>query len=291
MRKRALITGSSGFVGRHFAHHLWNDWSLYPVDIASEHPRDCRKGFKKDMWADADLVIHAAATIPPIDQRTDNDLAVANDLSIDADMFQWAARNRPGKIVYFSSSAAYPVNLQQSEHYLSETDLDLGALVMPDAMYGMTKLVGELQVRELRKLGVDVLVVRPFTGYGTDQSLDYPFPAFIKRALERRSVFDIWGSGTQVRDFIHIDDIVNGVMAMVDAGFDGTVNLGTGVPTTLYDFAKMVIAEAPGYSPAIRLNKAKPDGAIFRCCHPSLLHTLYEPKVTLQEGIKRALKI
>lgn len=297
--KSALITGHLGFIGRHFYRALQEEggWVISTCDIASgpntpahHEPRDCREGFAQDAWQDMDLVIHCAATIPPIDQRERNDLIVAQDLAIDATMFQWALRTKPKKIVFFSSSAAYPIDLQRQPYQLVEDDIDLHLLHTPDAMYGMTKLVGELQAAEAKRLGIDVLVLRPFSGYGSDQSEDYPFRAFVERARRREPVFQVWGDGSQVRDFIHVDDIVNGTMTMLDAGFVGPVNVGTGIPTSLLELAKTVIAEIPGYSPALQLNNAKPTGAVYRCCDPTLLHSVYQPAVGLQEGVKRALE-
>ena len=240
-------------------------------------------------WGAVDLVVHCAATIPPIDQRMASDLVVAQDFSIDSEMFQWAERVRPGKIIYFSSSAAYGVELQMFPNELGEDDLDLDLPLPPDAMYGMTKLVGELQAREAQRLGIDVLVLRPFTGYGSDQDENYPFRAFIERAKRRAHIFDVWGSGRQVRDFIHIDDIVEAVMAMLEADFQGPVNLGTGIPTTLMEFANRVIAQVPGYDPEIRLLGEKPVGAVYRCAWPEKLFTIYKPSIDLDEGIRRAL--
>lgn len=290
---RALITGDRGFVGRHFRHRLEADgWYVRGVDIADpDHPLDCRDGFRDNAWGGVDLMIHCAATIPPIDQRVRSDLVVAQDFALDAEMFQWAERVRPRKIVYFSSSAAYPVALQDGvlDIRLTEGDLRLDKLGAPDAMYGMTKLVGELQASEARMLGIDVLVVRPFTGYGSDQDENYPFRAFIERAKRREPIFDVWGNGSQVRDFIHIDDIVEAVLLMAEQGFDGPVNLGTGIPTTLLDFAERVIGHIPGYHPEIRLIGSKPTGAVYRCCDPTKLHQVWKPQVGLDEGIWRAL--
>ena len=290
---RVLVTGHLGFIGRNFYAQLVKDGhDVFGVDTADpEFPMDCRVGFAQDSWPETDLVIHCAATIPPIDKRRRNDLLVADDFGMDSAMFQWALRNRPGKIVFFSSSAAYPIALQGSrydQHDLVESDIDLEGLQLPDAMYGLTKLIGEYQAQEARKQGLDVLVVRPFSGYGSTQSLDYPFPAMIERAKNREEPFDIWGDGRQVRDMIHVTDIVAAVLAMVEQGVQGPVNLGTGVATTILELAQ-AICSAAGYDPEFRFHRDKPTGAFYRCCDPSMLHTIYEPQVTLAEGISRAL--
>lgn len=289
--KTALITGNLGFVGRHFQAHLESQgWDVFGFDIRGGEHRigsgmDAIVFFTMDQTK-FDLVIHCAATIPPIDQRRHNDMPVAMDFGIDSLFFQWALRTQPRKIVYFSSSAAYPIHLQQGVHKLRESDIELDSLSGPDAMYGLTKLVGEVQAREAKRQGLDILVLRPFSGYGTYQSVDYPFPAFISRARQRTNPFPVWGSGDQVRDFIHIDDVVGAVMAMLEADFQGPVNLGTGRPTSLCDLARLMTAS---YMPKLQTRSEKPTGAFYRCADPTLMEKFYVPKVSLEEGIRRAM--
>ena len=296
---KVLITGHLGFVGSHFYQALLQeggcvistcDTATGPDDLPHHEPRDCREGFENDAWQDMDLVIHCAATIPSIAEREANALLVANDLSIDSAMFQWAMRNQPRQIVMFSSSAAYPESLQHCEHYLTERDLDLDDYGPPSQMYGLTKLVAELQAREAKKLGIDIRVFRPFSGYGSDQSLNYPFRAFVERARSRKAVFDIWGSGRQVRDFIHIDDIVEAVLTSIRQVDPGPLNLGTGIPTTMRELAELCVAAVPGYRPAFRVHDDKPEGSYFRCCDASMMRDFYIPKISLEDGIRRAME-
>lgn len=218
-------------------------------------------------------------------------MAVATDLAIDADLWQWALRTRPGRVVYFSSSAAYPTWLQNApgDHVLTEGDINLARIDHPDQTYGLAKLVGEIQAAHVRAEGVPVTVIRPFSGYGHDQDLTYPFPAFIDRAIRREDPFRIWGDGEQVRDFIHISDIVDAVMVMVGEGIDGPVNLCSGVPTSFNDLAELVCASAR-YVPELAHVLAAPVGVRYRVGEPSLLRSFYEPKVSLEEGVAMALR-
>jgi nucleoside-diphosphate-sugar epimerase len=204
---------------------------------------------------------------------------------LDAELFQWALKARPGKIVYFSSAAAYPIEMDRP---VVESDIDLDNLRQPDRIYGLTKLVGEIQAREAVKAGLDVLVVRPQSGYGADQSLSYPFPTFIERAKNREDPFVVWGSGKQSRDFVHVDDIVGAVMAFLAADFQGPVNIGTGHSTSLYDLALAVCLEA-SYFPEIRTRRDKPECAPYHCADTTLMRTYYEAKISLQDGIREAL--
>lgn len=325
----ALVTGSAGFVGSHFVRRLKADgWGVVEVDIAAEPvpwvgpvmvgpdpvvaKMDCRDFFRaeatRDWFVRMDLVIHCAAVVGGRATIEGQPMKVATDLAIDADLWQWALRTRPGRVVYFSSSAAYPTELQTwtvatsvndmtpvyvappDARPLTETDIDLDDIAHPDQTYGLAKLVGEIQAAHVRAEGVPVTVVRPFSGYGPDQDLDYPFPSFIDRATRRADPFDIWGDGGQVRDFIHIDDIVNAVMVCVEQGVDGPVNLCTGRPTSFNELAD-IVCSAAGYEPERQHHPDAPTGVRYRVGDPTLLHDVWRPRIPLEEGVARALDL
>lgn len=289
MQVKALVTGSKGFIGRHFTHYLRaQDWLVLECDIRDPEPLDCRRFFHQSR-IHFDLVVHAAAVIPDLEQRGLNAMPVAGNLEIDAAFFQWAMKTMPTKAVYFSSAAAYPIDLNRPERGMKEDDIDLDDLRQPDGMYGMVKLVGEVQAREARHHGLDVLVVRPQTGYGEDQSLSYPFPKFIAQAKQRADPFVVWGSGKQIRDLIHVDDIVAATMALLDAGENGPVNLGIGLPIDMAYLAKKVSHGVPNYVPSFAFQYDKPEGSPARYADIEKMLEFYSPKISVWDGIKRAL--
>jgi nucleoside-diphosphate-sugar epimerase len=290
---KVLITGSEGFVGRYFVEAL-KGHDITRVDIKGlglvrgSYWGDCR-GFFKESETKYDLVIHLAAIVGGRATIEGQPLSVAVDLSIDAEFFQWCLRTRPGRVVYFSSSAAYPIEAQYRDSgvKLTESMINLDNIRSPDLTYGWAKLTGEYQARFLEEAGIRTHVFRPFSGYGTDQALDYPFPSFIKRGLEKQDPFQIWGDGCQVRDFIHMSDVVAAVMAAIDNDVAGPVNLGLGRPTSFNDLAQMVAAKAH-YKPEIQHLPAAPTGVMYRVCDPRKMLSFYTPKVSLEEGIARA---
>jgi GDP-L-fucose synthase len=226
-----------------------------------------------------------------------NPLAVADDLAIDAAYWGWAKQVRPKKTACFSSSAAYPVKLQRPEGYqfLKEDmicfDSDIG---MPDMSYGWAKLTCEYLARlAYEKHGLNSICFRPFSGYGEDQDDAYPFPSICKRVLAERGaeILNVWGTGTQMRDFIHIEDCVDGVMTMIDRIDDGgAVNLSTGVLTSFIHFAKLA-AGITGYHPDVRGLSDKPAGVHARSGDTAKQRQLgFQHKIDFQAGIERALK-
>lgn len=288
---KALVTGHRGFVGRHFVPKLTAlGYTVTGIDLIEGN--DCRDFFKTDT-SRFDLVIHLAAIVGGRQTIEHDPLAVASDLAIDSDLFQWAVRTKPGKLVYFSSSAAYPVRLQDGTRKwkLKETDIDLSDVWTPDFTYGWVKLTGELIADYARaQYGLDTLIVRPFSGYAPDQDPSYPFPAFLHRARSHQDPFVVWGDGTQVRDFIHIDDVVDGTLAALRMGIAGPINLGTGVATSFNQLARLMTKEA-GYRPALLHRIDQPQGVAYRCADTSKMKTFFTPKITLEQAVHDALNL
>lgn len=297
---KALVTGAAGFIGRNFSVYLQSlGWGVEEVDIRSN--ADCLLWFRRNTFHNRgryDLVVHAAAMGPnrkSIDQAPS--YSVYNTL-LDAAMFDWAIETAQPQVVYFSSSAVYPAILQgdtssATRRRLAENDIEPTlSYSRPFDRYGEVKLHGEMLALAARECGIGVTVVRPFSGYGTDQTEDFPFGAFLRRAQRHEDPFKIWGNADQARDFIHIDDVVRGTMALVEAGVTKPVNLCTGVDTTMYDLASRMIASVAlkgDYAPDIEVDKSAPMGVLHRVGDPTLLQTWYTPQVTLNEGIARAM--
>lgn len=285
--KTALVTGGAGFIGRHLCGALLlAGYAVRSVD----GKQDARDVFRRENGT-YDLVAHCAAVGADRASIDRSPLALAANLELDAGLFGWAARQKPGRVVYLSSSAAYPVSLQDGSvpRRLRESDINPGCPEQPDGIYGWAKLTGERLAALTRDAGVPVTVVRPFSGYGESQnSARFPFPALAQRARRHEDPFTIWGTGRQVRDWIHVDDIVAAVMTMVSEGIDGPVNLGTGHGTSMLELATMMCAAA-GYSPRFEPQPAAPSGVACRVADITRMSEFYRPKITLAEGVKRAI--
>lgn len=283
---KILITGHKGFVGRYFM-KKYADHHITGVDLKDGN--DCRDFFKQHPNTYFDLVIHLAAIVGGRMTIEGNPLAVADDLSIDAEFIQWCLKSKPGKVVYFSSSAAYPTSLQEQPYKLKETDIDLLDIRSPDLTYGWAKLTGEYCLQFLESEKIKTHVFRPFSGYGADQDLTYPFPSFINRAKLKLDPFEIWGDGTQVRDFIHITDIVDAVDTAINEDIQGPINLGWGRPTSFNEL-KDIVCKIAGYTPETKHIINAPKGVDYRCSDNSKMLSFYTPKITLEEGIDMSLK-
>lgn len=286
---RILLTGHRGFVGRHL-HAAMDErgWDVTGIDLVDGV--DALDFFRGET-ARFDLAVHCAAIVGGRASIDGSPLGVATNLALDSWYMRWLARARVPRAVYFSSSAAYPVHLQHKDWpfmRLHESHIDLDEPELPDATYGWAKLSGERLAGYATAAGCRILIPRPFSGYGEDQADCYPFPAFAARARRLEDPFTIWGEGSSCRDWVHIDDVVGATLALLDADVTGPVNIGTGRATSFDELAGLMTATA-GYAPTLRYEGAAPKGVHTRVCDPSRMLGFYDPKVSLEEGVRRAV--
>jgi nucleoside-diphosphate-sugar epimerase len=344
-RRRILVTGGCGFVGRHLIARLaqesesdiWviddlstgkhpSQWELPAVDglkhssngIAEfrlvgfdSHIMFVQSDFMSVTLAELgripklglerlpqyDEIYHLASVVGGRNIIENDPLAVGIDLAIDSSFFLWAAKvGKPNRILYASSSAAYPINKQKSGSAVSldETMIDFGDILgKPDYSYGWSKLTGEYLSRiAVEKYNLKIAVVRPFSGYGEDQDPVYPFPAIALRVAAHRDPVVVWGSGLQSRDFVHIDDAAEACVRACRRISDGSaVNIGQGEPITFLDLARRMV-HIEGYGALVRGREDRPVGVAARFCNPKHMRQMLEwsPSISLDEGIRRGLE-
>lgn len=260
---RALVTGHEGFVGRRLVPKLVR--AGYEV-----HGTENLQGFlispvTSERW---DVIVHLAANIINVHDRGKIGMRAFDDLQLDLKMFKWVESNPPAKAFVAMSSCA---------------------LDFPEDPYCMVKIALESFAQCLHKRGVPVVILRPFSGYGAGQSLEYPFPAILGRARRREDPLVVWG-GSQVRDWIHIEDLTDAIIHGLDHFPRGVpLQIGTGIGTDFFTLAKM-IADAVGYSPQVSGDATKQASSPRRVADTSLAQKFgWRASISLQQGIELAL--
>src|SRR5258708_19417820 len=209
---RALVTGYEGFVGRHLAPKLVQ--AGYEV-----HGTEDLEGFLQSPSATAkwDVVVHLAANIINVHDRGKIGMKAFDDLELDAKMFRWVESNPPVNAMVVMSNCA---------------------LDFPEDPYCMVKLTLEAFAQCLHKQGIPVVILRPFSGYGGGQSFEYPFRAIVGRARRREDPLVV-GGGSQVRDWVHIEDLTGAIVHGIEHFPRGVpVRIGPGIRTGILSLAK-----------------------------------------------------
>ena len=149
-------------------------------------------------------------------------------------------------------------------------------------MYGMSKLAAECMLKFAK---VKSHIMRPFTIYGPGQSMDYPLPAIIQRA--KQGECSVWGSGTQVRDWVHISDALRVFEYLIDREDPIVLNIGTGIPLTFKEVAEIIYKEIHGSKIPVQTQIQEPEGAGYRYADTTLLDSLnLLPRIPFHEGVR-----
>lgn len=242
-----------------------------------------------------DRVFHLAAMVGGREMIERDPIVTALDLSIDAEFFHWASKGMANKVLYPSSSAAYPMHLQMGNKNvaLKEGDINFEFLGQPDMVYGWAKLTGEYLARTTAsKYNISIACVRPFSAYGEDQDFSYPIPAITRRFVKKENPLHVWGTGRQERDFVYIDDTLDAMELAIEKISDGSaVNIGTGIPTSFISIIN-ILSKVSGHCPDILALKDKPVGVQSRFCDPGLSqHRLgWSSKFSLELGLQKVYR-
>jgi UDP-glucose 4-epimerase len=194
------------------------------------------------------------------------------------------------RVVFTSSGAIYGSQKAQPLHE--------EMVPAPDSPYAVSKLSAEYYVKTIGKLwGIETVTLRIFNAYGPGQHLpaDHPpvIPYFLKQAVAGGSLV-IHNGGTQTRDFVYLDDVVDALIRASKAkNVDGmTINVGSGKEVSILDLASSVIDLTGSKTESIYNNKAKGGVSRMRADLSRANNLLgYRPKYYLEEGLKRTLEL
>ncbi len=310
--RRVLITGGASFIGSHLTDALVergakvrivDDLSSGKLENIQHHlaqgavefiQADLREpGVARMAMRDIEIVFHLAADHGGRGYVDLHQAGPATNLFLDGLVFWEARRAEVEKVVFASSGCVYPNYLQSDpdkEIYLTEDQ------VKPpydaDNMYGWAKLMAELTLKAYyREYGMKAASCRYFTVYGPRGVENHAVIAMIAKAFIGQNPFEVWGDGTQVRNWTYIDDIVRGTILAGERIDDGTaVNLGTMERVRVIDAVKMVL-EYTGHKAEIVFRPDMPTGPLNRVADNSLAKKLlgWEPQVSFREGLRRTI--
>ena len=229
---------------------------------------------------------------------------IYENLMIQANIIQAAHLNDVHKLLFLGSSCIYPKHAEQP---MREEALLTGTLDPTNEPYAIAKIAGiKLCESYNRQHGRDYRSVMPTNLYGPHDNYhpqnSHVIPALLRRFHEAVQRGDeelvIWGTGTPMREFLHVDDMAAAsihVMELDDATYQANtqpmlshINVGTGIDCTIGQLAK-TIAEVTGFTGKLTFDTSKPDGAPRKLMDVSRLRSLgWKASISLEDGLKDA---
>jgi nucleoside-diphosphate-sugar epimerase len=311
--KRVLVTGGASFISSHLIDLLVEKGvrSIRVVDDLSSgrqaniqahidsgvvefHRADLlAPGVPQSMVAGIDVVFHLAAIHGGRGFVDLHQAACSQNLAMDGMLIKAAHEAGVGKFVFASSGCVYPNHLQgdvTKELYLTEEMV--GPPYDADNMYGWAKLMTEMTLRAYaRDFGLKAASCRFFTVYGERGVENHAVIAMIARAFVRQNPFEVWGDGTQIRNWTYVGDIVSGMVRAAETIEDGAaVNLGTEERTRVIDAVHEVLRYT-GHQAEIKLLPHMPTGPLNRVASNLLARQLlsWEPQMKFMDGLHRTI--
>lgn len=311
--RKVLVTGGASFIGSHLVDALVargaqvrvvDNLSSGLLENIQEHVESGRVEFMQENLLNPDVarraakgmqvVFHLAADHGGRGYIDTHPVECSTNMILDGLVFRNCHQAGVEKIVFSSSGCVYPTSKQmdpKEKVYLRED------MVKPpyeaDDLYGWAKLMAELTLKAYyEQYGMKSASCRYFTVYGPRCGENHAVMAMIARAFIGKDPFEVWGTGEQIRNWTHVDDIVKGTILAAEKIDDATaVNLGITERVRVMDCAQEVIRHA-GYNPKIVTRPDKPTGPLNRVADTSLAIKLLgrQPQVSFKEGLRRTFE-
>jgi UDP-glucuronate decarboxylase len=303
-RKRILITGGAGFVGSHLTDRLMEQG--HEVTVMDNfftgrkqnvqhwigHPRFMlvNHDVVEPYMLEVDQIYHLACPASPPHYQFNPIKTIKTSTIGTINMLGLAKRVR-ARILLTSTSEVYG---DPKEHPQSETYWGNVNPIGPRSCYDEGKRVAETMMYSYRdQEGVDVRVARIFNTFGPRMHPDdgRVVSNFIMQALQNKDI-TVYGNGSQTRSFQYVDDLVSGLIALMNSDYDAPVNLGNPEEFTIANFAKEILRLVPGSTSKTKFlprteddpSKRRPDISVAR----RVLG--WEPRVSVADGLRHTIE-
>ena len=305
---KVFIAGHNGMVGRHVANLISKspDHDVLTADRADLDLCDKEITNKYISNNKPDQIIICAAKVGGILANSSNQYGfLLDNMKIQNNIFEAAKENDIKKIIFLGSSCIYPKLCPQpiKEEYLLSSSLE-----ETNEGYALAKITGIKLGKALNdQYDFDVRALMPTNLYGAYDNFDlknsHVMPALIRKFLEARDnkqeKVEIWGTGSPLREFMHVEDLADAIKFIMELSKDEyqnaayqkvLINVGSNEETTIENLAHIICKET-GYRGKTFFNPSYPDGTPRKLMDSSRLAALqWKSKISLTEGIKQTIK-
>lgn len=216
-----------------------------------------------------------------------------DNLMIESNIIHAAYQHEVTKLLFLGSSCIYPKLAPQP---LREDALLTGLLEPTNEPYAIAKIAGIKLCEAYRdQYGCNYISAMPTNLYGPNDNYDlqnsHVLPALIRKfheaKLQGKATVEIWGSGSPMREFLHVDDMAEACVFLMES-YDqkGFVNVGTGEDITIKDLA-LLVKDVVGFDGKLVFDTSKPDGTPRKLMDVSRIHALgWKHRIDLKEGVE-----
>lgn len=292
--KRIWVAGHRGMVGSAIVRRL----SREACEIVTVERCECdlTDAVQVRGWIRAtkpELVILAAAKVGGILANDKNPVDfLLQNLAIQNNVIAASYDFTVEKLLFLGSSCIYPKLAPQP---IVETALLTGPLEPTNEWYAIAKIAGiKLCQAYMKQYGARFISAMPTNLYGPNDNFDlqtsHVIPALMRKAhrakVNGESGMEIWGTGTPLREFLHVDDLADAAVFVLSNYEDFEhINIGSGTDLSIAEVARLVM-DVVGLNGELRHDLTKPDGTPRKLMSSSKLRALgWEPKIELREGL------
>ena len=289
---KIYVAGNTGLVGSAIVRMLHRKGYTNIVSTPSSHfdlrrQDDVERFFKNN---EPEYVYLAAAKVGGIIANRDYPgHFIYDNLMIQSNIINAARKFGVKKLLFLGSSCIYP---KMCEQPIKEEYLMSGPLEPTNDAYAIAKIAGIKLCQAYRKqYGFNAISLMPTNLYGPNDNFDlessHVLPAFIRKFHEGKDKVTVWGDGTAMREFLHVDDLAEACFTcMKDYDSGDIINVGTGVDVTIKELAE-TISDVVGFSGKIEWDTTKPNGTPRKLLNVDKVKSLgWEPKISLRDGIE-----
>ena len=298
--KRIWVAGHRGMVGSAVVRRLAREQPAAILTVARGE-LDLRRQADVRVWMESarpDVVVLAAARVGGIQANATRPADFLSDnLAIQSAIIDSAAALKVRKLLFLGSSCIYP---RMAPQPIAEDALLSGPLEATNQWYAVAKIAGLKLCEAWRQQeGHDFISAMPTNLYGPGDNYDlqtsHVIPALLRKAHEakqqRAASMTVWGSGAPRREFLHVDDLADGLVFLLQHYSAAQhVNIGTGTDITIREAAEAV-ARVVGFEGVLQFDASKPDGTPRKLMDGSRMAAIgWKARIQLSDGLADAYR-